>query len=158
MTNRKAKISKEETVLDVAKKLFTAVGVEVSQKVSFDKENEVYLLDVNAGDAAGLLIGKRGDTINAFQIIINQIVRQNLGEWLRVVVNVNDFRQKETDRMSQIALQTAERVRETGQAQNLYNLTPSQRRAVHLTLSKEEDLRTESVGDGADRYLVVSKK
>lgn len=159
MPKKTSKSSKDEKLVkETADKLFGLLGTSISSSVSYDKENKVYLLDVSAGDEAGLLIGKRGETINSIQVIINQIIRQKKGEWMRVVVNVADFREKEKNRMEDLAIQTAERVRETGEPQNLYNLTPAQRRVVHLALSQEQDVQTESVGEGLERYLVVSKK
>ncbi len=158
MVKKKINDVNEQLIDEVATKLFKLLGASVKCSVSFDKENAVYLLNVDAGDEAGLLIGKKGETINAIQIIINQIIRQKKGEWVRVIVDVADFREKENSRMVDLASQTAARVRETGESQNLYNLSPSQRRAVHMALADEKDLHTESVGEGIERYLVVSKK
>lgn len=152
------KIDDIKLIEEVARKMFALLGTDSKFEIVFDKETDIYNLNINAEENAGLLIGKRGDTINSIQILINQILRQKKGEWLRVVVNIADFREKENNRMVELANQTADRVRETGTPQNLYNLTPSQRRIVHLTLAEEKDLLTESVGEGIDRYLVVSMK
>ena len=158
MVKKKTNNDNEALIENVAVEFFRLLGTSSKCKVSFDKENEIYLLDIDAGEEAGLLIGKKGETINAIQTLINQIIRQRKGEWVRVIVNIADFREKEKSRMTDLAVQTAARVRETGEPQNLYNLTPSQRRAVHLALAEEKDLHTESVGEGVERYLVVSIK
>ncbi len=158
MTKKKTDDSNEQLIKDIATELFRLLGTSSECDVVFDQENDIYLLNVDAKEEAGLLIGKKGETINSIQVVINQIVRQKKGEWIKVVVNVADFREKEQNRMTDLASQTAARVRETGEPQNLYNLTPSQRRVVHLALAEEKDLHTESVGEGLERYLVVSKK
>jgi len=158
MTKKNVQKDDLQIIKDVASEMLKLLGVSTSCDVSFDKDNEVYILNIDAIEEAGLLIGKKGETINAIQLIVNQIVRQKKGEWVRVVVNVADFREKESNRMVELAQQTAARVRETGNPENLYNLTPSQRRVVHLTLAEEKDLHTESVGEGLERYLIVSKK
>lgn len=158
MVKKKVDDINEKLIKDTAQKLFKLLGTSSECNVTFDKENNIYLLHVEAGDEAGLLIGKKGETINSLQIIINQIIRQKKGEWVRIVVNVADFREKEQNRMLDLASQTAARVRETSEPQNLYNLSASQRRVVHLALAEEKDLHTESVGEGLERYLVVSKK
>ena len=145
-------------IKDVSSELLRLLGVNPSCEAVFDSDNNVYSLNIDAKEEAGLLIGKKGETINAIQVVVNQILRQKKGEWVRIVVNVADFREKESNRMVELAQQTAARVRETGEPQNLYNLTPSQRRTVHLTLADEKDLHTESVGEGLERYLIVSKK
>ena len=155
MTN--STVSKNEKLISkLSEKLFSLLGTQSKGEVSYDKENDLYLLNIDAGDEAGLFIGKKGDTINSLQILLNQIVRQKTGEWLKIVVDVADFREKEKSRMEDLAAQVAARVRETEESQNLYNLTPAQRRTVHLFLAEEKDLHTESVGEGEERYLVVS--
>ena len=158
MPKSKSKTTNEDIIKEVAGRVFELLEIKAPLNVVFNEKDDVYLLDIDVQDEAGLLIGKRGETINSIQILINQIVRQKKGEWLRVVVNVADFREKEESRMVELAQQTAARVRETGEPQNLYNLTPSQRRVVHTNLSDEKDLHTESVGEGLNRYLIVSLK
>lgn len=152
------KLSNENLIKEVAQKMLELLGISSPCNVTFNEKDDVYLLDIDANENAGLLIGRRGDTINSLQTLINQIVRQKKGEWLRVVVNVADFREKEETRMTELAEQTAARVRETGEPQNLYNLSPSQRRVIHMFLSKEEDIQTESTGEGPERCLIVKKK
>jgi spoIIIJ-associated protein len=73
------------------------------------------------------------------------------------VVNVGDYMQKQEEQLRDLAAATAERARETGDPQLLYNLNPSQRRIIHMALS-EEDVETVSEGEGRDRHLVVSLK
>ena len=158
MPKSKSKITNEDLIKEVAGRIFELLNIKAPLNVVFNKKDEVYLLDIDVQEEAGLLIGKRGETLNSIQILINQMVRQRKGEWLRVVVNVADFREKEESRMVELAQQTAARVRETGEPQNLYNLTPSQRRVVHTSVSNEKDLHTESVGEGLSRYLIVSLK
>ena len=84
--------------------------------------------------------------------------RQKLEGWVRVLVNVGDWRQKQEEQLTALATSAAERARETKEAQLLYNLNPSQRRVVHMALGNEKDLTTESQGEGKDRHLVVSLK
>lgn len=158
MVKKKTDNDNISLIKKVTTDLLTLLGTSSECEVIYDKENDTYLINIDAKNDAGLLIGKKGETLNALQVVINQIIRQKKGEWVRVVVDVADFREKEEGRMLELASQTATRVRETGEPQNLYNLTPSQRRVVHMTLAEEKDLHTESVGEGLERYLVVSKK
>lgn len=158
MVKKKTDTDNISLIKTVTSDILKLLGTSSECDVVFDKENDSYLINIEAKNDAGLLIGKKGETINALQVIINQIVRQKKGEWVRVIVDVADFREKEEGRMLELASQTAARARETGEPQNLYNLTPSQRRVVHMTLAEEKDLQTESVGEGLERYLVVSKK
>lgn len=126
--------------------------------VSFDKENEVYVVNIEAGDMTGLLIGKKGETLGSIQMILGILFKQKVGEWNRVVVNVGDYREKEEDYLKNLAISAASRAKETGEPQSLYNLKPWQRRIIHLALSEDKEIETESQGEGEERYLIVKSK
>ena len=153
---------KKETNIEVAQKLseelLTLMGVEGKIDVSEDKENQALVIDISSDNETGLLIGRHGQTLLSVQAAIGMMLKQKLGEWIRVIVNVGDWRQKEEEHLKDLAESTAERARTTGEPQPIYNLTPSQRRIVHLALSEDPDLSTESEGEGEERYLVVKKK
>ena len=153
---------KKETNTEVAQKLseelLILMGVDAKIDVSEDKENQALVINISSDNETGLLIGRHGQTLLSFQAAIGMMLKQKLGEWIRVVVNVGDWRQKEEEHLKDLAESTAERVRTTGEPQPIYNLTPSQRRIVHLTLSEDPELSTESEGEGEERYLVVKKK
>lgn len=145
-------------VEDLTRQLLDLVGIDAKIELSKDEENQAIVININAEDEAGLLIGNRGRTINSFQSVIAQMVNQGMESWTRIFLNVADWREKEERRLQELALQTAERARETGERQDLYNLTAAQRRIVHMTLSGEEDIETLSEGEGKDRYLVILPK
>jgi spoIIIJ-associated protein len=140
---------------ELANELLNLMGTKAKTKVSEDKENEAFRIET---EDVCLLIGRHGETINSIQTILGMILRQQTGEWVRIIVNVGDWREKQEEYLKHLAEQAAVRVKETGQEQPLYNLTPGQRRIIHLALSSDSDLETESVGEGKDRYLVVKPK
>lgn len=148
----------EETLKNIANDILELMGTKAKADVSFDQENDAFVVDIDAKDETGLLIGKRGETLSSLQVVLGIIFKQKIGEWKRVIVNVGDYRKKEEDYLRSLALSTAERARETGEDQLLYNLKPSQRRIIHLVLANEKGIETESVGEGEDRYLVVRAK
>ena len=155
-------VKKKETKVTVAQKLseelLSLMGVEAKIEVSEDTENQALIVNVSSDNETGLLIGRHGQTLLSFQAAIGMMLKQKLGEWIRVIVNVGDWRQKEEEHLKVLAESAAERVKVTGEPQPIYNLTPSQRRIIHLTLSQDPDLSTESQGEGEERYLVVKKK
>jgi len=126
--------------------------------VTLDKENDALIIDIDPGDETGLLIGRQGETLLSFQSIIGIAVKQLLGEWKRVMVNIADWREKQEEHLKSLAETTAQRVIETGEEQPLYNLTPAQRRTIHMELANNEEVTTESMGEGNDRYLVIKLK
>lgn len=154
------KINKNTEILSLSqgiiKELLQLIGIKSKAEVTFDSENDCINIDIKGEEEAGLLIGKKGETVNSLQKFMALSLRKETGEWHRVIVNVADWREKQTARLEELASQTAQRVRETGELQNLYNLTPGQRRTIHLYLANQKDIKTESVGEGKERYLVVS--
>jgi spoIIIJ-associated protein len=142
----------------LAEELLTLMSTSSKCEVSYDKENEAYVVNIEAGDETGLLIGKKGETLSSIQTVLGLLLKQKTGEWNRVVVNVGDYREKEEDYLKNLATATADRAKETGEPQSLYNLKPWQRRVVHMALGEDSEITTESMGEGEERYLVVKPK
>lgn len=147
-----------KTVTKLSEDLLSLMGSEANVNVSEDKENEALLIEIDSEKETGLLIGPRGETLNAIQSIIGMIYKRKTGEWKRVLVNVSDWRERQKEKLNQLALNSAERVKRSGESLPLYNLTPSQRRIVHLALVDDKEVETESVGEGQDRHLVIHLK
>lgn len=145
-----------KVVEKLANELLALMGTEAKATVAEDKENDATRVNIEAGEAAGLIIGGRGATLYAIQTLLGMMFRKKFGEWKRIIVDVSSWREKEEGRLTQVAKLAAERARATGEPQRLYNLTPSQRRSVHLALSEDEDVETESEGEGKERYLVIT--
>lgn len=152
------KITKVKVVEETAKELLSLMGSNASIAVEEDKVNEAVLVKINAGEEAGLLIGKHGETLYSLQTIVGMVVQKKLGEWIRVVVDVGDWREKQDERLRSLAYQIVEKTIESGQPQPIYNLTAGQRRIVHMALAENKDVITHSEGEGEDRCLVVEPK
>lgn len=146
------------TLKEIAEKLFDLMMVKVKVDVDFDKKDEVFIVNVDAGDTTGLLIGKRGETLLSIQNILAVLFKQEEGEWKKIVVNVGDYRQKEEEYLKNLATSTAERAIETNSPQNLYNLKPWQRRVIHMFLSENKEVTTTSEGEEEERYLIITPK
>lgn len=145
-------------VKDLAEELLSLMGTKVKIEVNEDKENEAITVDIDAPEEAGLLIGHRGETLLSIQSALGMMVRQETDEWVRIIANIGDWREKQESQLNDLAAQAADRAKETGEPQPLYNLNAGQRRTIHVFLAKEKDIETESVGEGEDRYLVVNPK
>lgn len=147
-----------DTVSDITKELLNLMGSKADFGVEEDKENEAIVVNIKTEEETGLLIGHHGDTLASLQAALGMIVKQKTGEWVRIVVNVGDWREKQETHLRELADEAAERVKQTGHPQPIYNLTPAQRRIVHMELSKNPEITSESTGEGEERYLVVSPK
>lgn len=151
-----------EKQVDVLKglteELLSLMSINATVEVSVGEESETFVVNINSEEATGLLIGKKGDTLSSIQTILSVLLKTKTGEWYRVLVNVGDYREKEEAYLKDLAETTAQRAKETGEPQHLYNLKSWQRRLVHMALSEDGELVTESQGEGEERYLVVKKK
>ena len=153
-----AKVDKQEEVSNLCQSLFSLMGVKTQAEVTFDKDNNTYLVALPKSEESGLLIGKRGETISSLQTLLGVMLQIGTGEWSRIIVNVGDWREKQEDYLKNLADNIAQKVKESDQEQPIYNLNPGQRRIIHLELSQDPELETESFGEGTDRYLVVRLK
>ncbi len=147
-----------EQLQKLVNELLNLMAVSAEGEVVYNKEEDAYEVNIDAKDQTGLLIGKKGETLSSLQTVLSLIFKQKIGEWKRVIVNVGDWREKEEEYLKNLAQSTAERAKETGEPQSLYNLKPWQRRVIHMYLAEESGIITESEGEGEERYLIVKTK
>jgi len=132
--------------------------LEITGVVSVDTdESGAFRVHIET-EETGLLIGFHGRTLESFQLILGMIAGKQLGKWERIYVNVGDYREKREEALMYMAQRAAERALATGRPIELSRLSASERRVIHLTLSGDERVQTESVGEGMDRKLVISPK
>lgn len=143
-------------VKNIAEDLLKRLEVTASVDVDTD-ETGAYRVHVET-EETGLLIGYHGQTLESFQIILGMLAAKKLGSWQRVYVNVGDYREKREEALMHMAQQAAERAIALKRPIELSRLSASERRVIHLTLSGDERVTTESVGEGASRKLLVKPK
>ena len=131
--------------------------IEVGYQVSVAAKDDVYTVNI-ATEESGILIGHHGKTLESLQILIGIITAKKLGSWVRVVVEVGDYRKRREEQLLQMAQDLAAKVAETGEPLSLPDLSPFERRVVHLSLSEHPAVTTESVGEGRLRTLMVKPK
>jgi spoIIIJ-associated protein len=132
--------------------------LEVSGVVAVDvDETGAFRVHIET-EETGLLIGFHGKTLESFQIILGLLVSKELAQWVKVYVNVGDYREKREEALMLMAQHAAERALAAGRAIELPHLSASERRVIHLTLAGDERVETESVGEGNARMLLVKPK
>jgi len=144
-----------DSIENKANKIIELLGSKA--KVSVSEKDDSFFVNLEADEETGLLIGRHGETINSIQAILALSLREELAE-KKVFVNVGDWREKQEEKLKEMAEQIYQRVIDTGEAQPVYNLSSAQRRIIHLTLSDKKDVETESSGEGENRYLLVKPK
>ncbi len=119
-----------------------------------DNEQRYLLLDLHGKDL-NLLIGRRGETLNNLQYLVRLMVNQRLHRWKNIVVDVEGYRRRRMEHLSQLALRSAQQVAQTGRALALEPMPASERRIIHLTLRDHPDVITESSGEGERRKVHI---
>ncbi len=117
---------------------------------------EIFGETEDASDELGLLIGRRGETLGALQYLLNVVTRHHYGEANHVFsVDVEGYKSRRERSLVEMARRVAAEVRDTGDVITLEPMKPAERRIVHLTLSEEPGVTTESVGSGNERQVEV---
>lgn len=106
----------------------------------------------------GLLIGRHGLTLEAVQELTRVVVAQRTGQRARVVVDVEDYRKRQIDRLTARIRETAARVRRTGRSEALEPMNPFLRRIVHGTVAEVDGVDSASEGEGAERRVVIRRR
>ncbi len=110
------------------------------------------------GDKSGLLIGRKGKTLDALQFIVNRIVNKTLDKRTRVVVDSENYRQRRRDSLTEMALRMGDKAKRIGKPVTTNPLNPRERRIIHLALKEDERLNTKSRGEGLLKKVVISPK
>jgi spoIIIJ-associated protein len=107
------------------------------------------------GESMGALIGRRGETLQAFQFITQLLVNRRLGHWTRVLLDIEGYRSRRERYLKDTALRAAEKAMRYRESIELDPMVPSERRIVHLTLASHESVTTHSEGEGDGRRVIV---
>jgi spoIIIJ-associated protein len=142
--------------IDSVSKILAAARVNVinTLRAANDAEAGGPIIDLT-GEDSGLLIGRRGQTLQALQFIVNLIVRQRFGEDVRVVLDVERYRQRREASLRDMAAKVAARVVQTGRSITLEPMSAADRRIIHLSLANHQGVTTESVGLGEERKVTI---
>lgn len=108
-----------------------------------------------ASEAGGLLIGRRGQTLDALEYLVNRMVGRHDEHGSRIVVDAEGYRARRSQELRDTALRLAARVRETSRSQTMNPLSARERRVVHLALAEDPTVSTRSVGEGHLRRVVI---
>ena len=109
-------------------------------------------------EALGALIGRKGERLSALQHLVNLLLSRRMGEWTRVLVDVEDYRGRRERQLREIALRAADHVEETGRMLQLEPMPALERRWVHLALRDRPGVATQSIGEEPNRRVVVIRR
>ena len=158
----KARVKVEEVSLeDKAKNflndVFEAMKLTVVIDVKYSEEDKSMDIDLS-GDEMGVLIGKRGQTLDSLQYLVSLVVNKDSEDYIRVKVDTENYRQRRKETLENLAKNIAYKVKRTKRAVSLEPMNPYERRIIHSALQNDRYVTTHSEGEEPFRRVVVTMK
>lgn len=141
--------------IEVLKKILNAL--QISGDINVEEEDGNYYIDVE-GEGLAILIGKRGQTLEAVHYLVNTVANRTQKQRLSVIVDAHGYRRMRMRNIEELALKTARQVIENGEPVELAPMTSWERRMAHMTLMDHPDIETHSEGEEPFRKVVISPK
>ncbi len=151
------KLSVDEVAKGFLRDVFEAMNMEVAVDVQYDEEGRTMSIDL-AGDEMGVLIGKRGQTLDSLQYLVSLVVNREVEEYIRVKVDTEDYRARRKETLENLAKNIAYKVKKTRRPVSLEPMNPYERRIIHSALQNDKYISTHSEGDEPFRRVVVTYK
>jgi spoIIIJ-associated protein len=148
-----------DTARDVLEELLNRMAIHASVHVHQAEphgpdELSPWVLDVQGGDL-GVLIGRRGETLNALQYITRLITSREIQRRADIVVDVQGYKTRREDTLRKLAHRMADEARRRGRTMTLEPMSPYERRIIHISLRDDDTVTTESVGEGDRRRVTI---
>ena len=131
----------------------------ISNNIECSVEQEENTIAVKIkGEGSAKLIGYRGEALNALQLILSSVIKNKVDGPVRVVLDVEEYRNKREKTLEELANKLEKTVMRNGKSITLEPMTPYERKVIHTALQNSKNVKTHSVGEGDHRRIVVSKK
>ena len=152
--------ARNEKILNLTCEMLGKINYEVENAFVEDipreaEENQV-LVSVTVPQPGGL-IGFRGRNMSALQLVLSLAVKKKLGEWVRVVLDINNYREEQKARLERMSKDLAQKVLETGKEVHMANMSSYERRICHMVLTEIEGITSDSEGEGEERHIVIKQ-
>ena len=158
----KAKIKEEEKTIDIKAKdflsdIFKSMNLAVVIDAKYDDIENTLDIDLS-GDKMGVLIGKRGQTLDSLQYLVSLVVNKDVDDYIRVKIDTENYRQRRKETLENLAKNISYKVKRTRRPVSLEPMNPYERRIIHSVLQNDKYVTTHSEGDEPYRKVVVTLK
>ena len=143
--------------VDFLKEVFAAMNMAVVIDAKYDETDRNLDIDLS-GDDMGVLIGKRGQTLDSLQYLVSLVVNKDTQDYIRVKVDTEDYRRRRKETLENLAKNIAYKVKRTKRPVSLEPMNPYERRVIHSALQNDKYVTTHSEGDEPFRRVVVTLK
>lgn len=151
------KFSIDENVVEFLSSIFDAMKMEVEILVAVNEEEHIIEVELK-GDDMGILIGKRGQTLDSLQYLTNLAINKHSDEYYKVKIDTEDYRKRRKEKLENLAKNIAYKVKRTKRPVSLEPMNPFERRIIHSALQNDRYVTTHSEGDEPYRHVVVTLK
>ena len=151
------KNSVSDVASDFLKDVFAAMNIIVVVDVKYNAENNEMNIDLS-GDDMGVLIGKRGQTLDSLQYLVSLVVNKGNEDYIRVKVDTENYRERRKSTLENLAKNMAYKVKRTRRPLHLEPMNPYERRIIHSALQNDKFVTTHSEGEEPYRHVVITLK
>lgn len=151
------KLSLEDNAKKFLNDVFAAMNMTVVVEIKYDEENKEMDVDLS-GDDMGVLIGKRGQTLDSLQYLVSLVVNKESEDYIRVKVDTENYRERRKETLENLAKNVAYKVKRTRHPVSLEPMNPYERRIIHSALQNDKYVATHSEGEEPFRKVVVTLK
>ena len=151
------KMSLDEVAKDFLRKVFDAMNMTVDVETVYSEEEQTLSVDLS-GDEMGILIGKRGITLDSLQYLISLVVNRNSESYIKVKLDTENYRKRRKETLENLARNLAQKVKRIHKPVYLEPMNPYERRVIHSTLQKDRYVETHSEGEEPYRKVVIAPK
>lgn len=151
------KATLEDKVKEFLDKVFSAMKLQVDILIDYQPEEKTMSIDLT-GNEMGVLIGKRGQTLDSLQYLTSQVVNRETEEYIRVKMDTENYRDRRKETLEHLAKNIAYKVKRTKRSVSLEPMNPYERRVIHSTLQNDRYVVTRSEGEEPYRHVVVMLK
>lgn len=151
------KCSVEEDARNFLRDVFAAMDMIVTVDVKYNEEEKSMDIELH-GDDMGVLIGKRGQTLDSLQYLVSLVVNKNVEEFIRIKVDMENYRARRRETLENLARNIAYKVKRNKRPVSLEPMNPYERRIIHFALQNDKYVTTHSEGDEPFRRVVVTLK
>lgn len=156
---KKAVVNEEAVIKakEFLQKIFAAMKIEVVMEKFINKNDGSVTFKLH-GDDMGILIGKHGQTLDSLQYLTNLVANKNSLERVRVIIDVEDYRERRVETLTRLASRLADKVKRSGERVALEPMNPHERKIIHMALQNDRRVTTLSEGEEPYRHVVIELK
>lgn len=153
----RVKSSVEDMAKEFLNSVFAAMNLTVVVDIKYNEANNSMNIDLS-GDEMGILIGKRGQTLDSLQYLVSLVVNKDVENYIHVKVDTENYRQRRKETLENLAKNISYKVKRTKKPVSLEPMNPYERRIIHSALQNDKYVTTHSEGDEPYRHVVVVLK